>query len=47
MGLITGAGGTVSITKRVGIRRAARMALLVTQSMSRTALAWGLIDEIG
>lgn len=47
MGLIPGAGGCVSITKRIGRRRTARLALLGDAIDAETALAWGLIDEIG
>lgn len=46
MGLIPGAGGCVSITKRIGRRRTARLALLGDAVDAEAALAWGLIDEI-
>ena len=46
MGLIPGAGGTVSITRRVGRRRAARMMLSGLTIDAATALEWGLVDEI-
>lgn len=46
MGLIPGAGGTVSITRRIG-RQAAAWIMLTGQRISaRTALRLGLIDEI-
>lgn len=45
-GLIPGAGGCVSITKRIGKQRAAYMALSGKKINAKTALAWGLIDEI-
>lgn len=45
-GLIPGAGGTVSIPRRIGRHRAARLALSATPIDAATALAWGLIDEI-
>jgi len=47
MGLVPGAGGTVSVTRRIGRHRAALMILSGCAIDARTALAWGLIDEIG
>ncbi|NYI75521.1 enoyl-CoA hydratase-related protein [Nocardioides panzhihuensis] len=44
MGLIPGAGGTVSITRRVGRWRTAHMALTNRPLDLDTALAWGLVD---
>lgn len=46
MGLIPGAGGTVSILRRIGRHRTAYLALSARRIKARTALAWGLIDEI-
>jgi enoyl-CoA hydratase/carnithine racemase len=46
LGLIPGAGGTVSVTRRVGRQRCAQLALLGQPITAETALAWGLIDEI-
>jgi hypothetical protein len=46
MGLIPGAGGTVSIPRRIGRRRACYMALSGADIDLATALAWGLVDEI-
>ena len=46
LGLIPGAGGTVSITRRVGRQRCALLALCDGPISASTALAWGLIDEI-
>lgn len=46
LGLIPGAGGTVSITRRVGRQRCAQMALSGATITAATALAWGLVDEI-
>ena len=46
MGLIPGAGGTVSITKRIGRWRTAWWALTCRSLGVGTALRWGLIDEI-
>lgn len=45
-GLIPGAGGCVSITKRIGRQRAAYMALSGKKINAKTALAWSLVDEI-
>ena len=46
MGLIPGAGGTVSLVKRIGRQRTAYVALSNARIDATTALAWGLIDEI-
>lgn len=46
MGLIPGAGGCVSVTRRIGRRRAALMILSGKRISARTALGWGLIDAI-
>ena len=46
MGLVPGAGGTVSITKRIGRLRTAAMALSGQRVDAQTALAWGLVDAI-
>ena len=46
MGLIPGAGGTVSITRRIGRQRMAWWALSAKKINAKTALEWGLIDEI-
>jgi hypothetical protein len=47
MGLIPGAGGTVSIVRRAGRRRAAWLGLTGARLDARTALDWGLVDGIG
>ena len=47
MGLIPGAGGTVSIVHRIGRQRTAWMALTGARIDATTGLAWGLIDSIG
>ncbi len=47
MGLIPGAGGTASITRRVGRQRAAYLALSGARLPAETAYRWGLVDEIG
>ena len=46
MGLVPGAGGTASITARVGRQRTAYLALSGEAVGAGVALAWGLIDEI-
>jgi enoyl-CoA hydratase/carnithine racemase len=46
LGLIPGAGGTVSITARIGPRRTLLLALCGATIDAPTALAWGLIDAI-
>lgn len=46
MGLIPGAGGTVSLTKRIGRQRTARLALMGEAIDVHTALRWGLVDEV-
>ncbi|MBA2607512.1 MAG: enoyl-CoA hydratase/isomerase family protein [Actinobacteria bacterium] len=46
IGLIPGAGGTVSITNRIGVERMRRLTLSREVIDAETALAWGLIDEI-
>jgi enoyl-CoA hydratase/carnithine racemase len=46
LGLIPGAGGTVSITRRIGRWRTAYLVLSGRTIDAETALAWGLVDEI-
>ncbi len=46
MGLIPGAGGCVSVARRIGRRRAALMILSGKRINAKTALNWGLIDAI-
>jgi hypothetical protein len=46
MGLIPGAGGTVSVVRRAGRWRAAWLGLTGTRLDARTALDWGLVDGI-
>lgn len=46
LGLIPGAGGTLSITRRIGRQRLAWLVLSGRRINSRTALAWGLVDEV-
>ena len=47
MGLVPGAGGTVSVTRRIGRRRAGWLMLTGSRLAATTALSWGLVDEIG
>jgi enoyl-CoA hydratase/carnithine racemase len=46
MGLVPGAGGTVSIPRRIGRQRTAYLALSGLRIDTVTALRWGLIDAI-
>ncbi len=47
LGLVPGAGGTVSLPRRIGRQRTAYLALSGAPIDAPTALAWGLVDEIG
>jgi enoyl-CoA hydratase/carnithine racemase len=47
LGLIPGAGGTVSITRRIGRWRTAYLVLSGQTINPATALDWGLVDEVG
>ena len=46
MGLIPGAGGTVSINRRIGRQKTAYMAITGLRVDSQTALNWGLVDTL-
>ena len=46
LGLIPGAGGTVSVTRRIGRWRTAYLVLSGKTIDAETALAWGLVDAI-
>jgi enoyl-CoA hydratase/carnithine racemase len=46
MGLVPGAGGTVSIPRRIGRHRCAWMALTGATVDAETALDWGLVDAV-
>ena len=45
-GLIPGAGGTISLPRRIGRHRTAQLALTATPIDVATALEWGLVDGI-
>jgi enoyl-CoA hydratase/carnithine racemase len=46
LGLIPGAGGTVSVTRRIGRWRTAYLVLSGHTLDARAALAWGLVDAV-
>ncbi|MGA2836098.1 MAG: enoyl-CoA hydratase/isomerase family protein [Acidimicrobiales bacterium] len=46
LGLIPGAGGTVSLPRRIGRHRTLELALSTGPIDAATALAWGLVDEV-
>ena len=46
MGLVPGAGGTVSLPRRIGRQRCGWLALSGQRIDSATALEWGLVDSI-
>jgi enoyl-CoA hydratase/carnithine racemase len=46
MGIIPGAGGCVSLTRRIGRQRTALLALSGKRLSARAALAWGLVDAL-
>jgi hypothetical protein len=46
LGLVPGAGGTVSLPRRMGRHRTALLALSGIRLDAGTALEWGLVDEI-
>jgi enoyl-CoA hydratase/carnithine racemase len=46
LGLVPGAGGTVSLPRRIGRQRTAWLALSGRAIDAQTALAWGLVDEL-
>ena len=47
LGLIPGAGGTVSVTRRIGRWRTAYLIISGRTIDPATALAWGLVDAVG
>ena len=46
LGLIPGAGGTVSLPRRIGRHRTAYLALSGATIDATTAMSWGLVDAI-
>lgn len=46
IGLIPGAGGTVSLTRRIGRQRTAALALTGRRLDAGSVLEWGLVDEV-
>ena len=46
LGLVPGAGGTVSVTRRIGRRRTAWLVLTGAVLDAGTALRWGLVDAV-
>ena len=46
LGLVPGAGGTVSLPRRIGRHRTALLALTQRTIDAPTALRWGLVDEL-
>ncbi len=46
LGLVPGAGGTVSVTRRIGRHRALWLALTGDKIDADRARAWGLVDEV-
>ena len=46
MGLVPGAGGTVSVPRRIGRQRAAWWMLSGARLDAETGRAWGLFDEV-
>ena len=46
LGLVPGAGGTVSLPRRIGRQRTAWLALSGRAIDAQTALDWGLVDEL-
>lgn len=45
-GLVPGAGGTVSLPRRIGRQKTAWLGLSGRRIDAKTALAWGLVDEV-
>ena len=46
IGLIPGAGGTVSLPRRIGRQRTAALGISGRSIDAATALEWGLVDEV-
>jgi enoyl-CoA hydratase/carnithine racemase len=47
LGLVPGAGGTVSLPRRIGRLRTAWLAFSGRTIDAEVALAWGLVDAVG
>ena len=46
MGILPGAGGCVSVPRRIGRQRAALLMLSGRRIGARTASSWGLVDAL-
>jgi enoyl-CoA hydratase/carnithine racemase len=46
LGLVPGAGGSVSLPRRIGRQKTAWLGLSGSRIDAQTALAWGLVDEV-
>jgi len=46
LGLVPGAGGTVSLPRRIGRQKTAWLGLSGSRIDAQTALVWGLVDEV-
>ena len=46
LGLVPGAGGSVSLPRRIGRQKTACLGLSGSRIDAQTALAWGLVDEV-
>jgi enoyl-CoA hydratase/carnithine racemase len=46
MGLLPGAGGTVSFARRIGRRRTCYLALSGATLSAQEATSWGLVDRV-
>jgi enoyl-CoA hydratase/carnithine racemase len=46
LGLVPGAGGTVSVSRRIGRQRCAALALACDTIDAPTAHRWGLVDAV-
>jgi hypothetical protein len=46
LGLVPGAGGTVSLPRRIGRQRTALLALTGRRIDAGTAMSWGLVDDV-
>ena len=46
LGLVPGAGGTVSLTRRIGRLHTAALAFSAEPIDATTAMEWGLVDRV-